>query len=829
MGEIWRQLQYLLRRRRIQRELEEEMAAHRAAMGDPRGFGSPLKIREDSNEVWGFGWLDRLWQDLQFASRILRRSPGFTLTAVAVLALGIGLNVTAFGFLNTAMFRPLPGIRDPHTLMRLTRKSPESSSTNVSYPALDFYRRNNKVFTSMLGTSGAELAYAESERWKAQFVTRNFFSELGAGAAYGHLFHPGAGEPGDVVLSDAFFQRRFGGDVSIVGKPMLLNRKAAKVVGVVGADFQGLDPIGTDVWAVIEDHPHFFEDSTLLSNSTIQPLQLYGRLAAGVSPDIAREAMRPVVNARREIAPQEIWKDEFLHVEPGAYVLHGNHSRLVGPLLLAGTLLLLVLATACANLGNLLLARGVTREREISIRTSVGASRARIVRQLMTESAALALLGAFAALVLSAIVTNAMVKALDWPSYVSAAPDWRVVAFAFGSALLASIFFGFAPALQATRTNAPRAARLRLILIGTQAAASCTLLILSGLLTRGLQNATLAAPGFSFEQSAIIDPNLYGVGREGRSARLYFEELRSRIERVAKVEATALATIPPLGQRNSVRVHPIGRLQVNGIEGSYFETMQIPLLRGRTFRAGDRDVTILSGRAASRMWPNEDPLSKEYVSRDGKSRWEVVGIAANASIDSPGDPDGLEIYFPIQESEMQSAVLLVRTSDLNAIHNTLRRTANGVDSRVIPTVEPMRDGMQRRLNNSRSGAMAVSMLGAVSLLLSVVGFAGLISFAVTQRTREIGIRLALGATRWQVIRIGLDRLLLPTGAGLAVGMLAGAGLAYLLRSQLYGLSNLDPVSFAMAPLLFLAAALAFSMGPLSRAARVDPAIALRHD
>jgi predicted permease len=824
MSEIWRRIQYLLFRNRIQRELEEELAAHRAQMSEPQSFGSTLKIREDSNEVWGFGWLERLLQDLRYAVRLMRRSPGFTLTAISVLAFGIGLNVAAFGLLNTVMFRPLPGIRDPHRLVRMWRKSPEGTSSNTSYPAFDFYRRNNQVFSSMLALSSGELSFGESERWKSKFVTRNFFETLGAGAAYGRLV---ATEPGDVVLSSAFFERRFGADVSMLGKPILLNRKAARIVGVAAADFQGLDPEGADAWARVEDHPHFFEGSSLLTSYEMQPMHIYGRLSPGVSPSMAEEALRPLVDERRKLAPLEIWNNEFLWVQPGAYIFH-NTQKLGGPLLLASTLLFLVLATACANLGNLLLARSVTREREISIRAAIGANRGRIIRQLMTESILLALAGAVAGLALSTVTIAAVVRMMDLPSLFAVAPDWRVTAFAFGSALVASLLFGLAPALQATRANPRRGARLRLALIATQAAASCALLILSGLLTRGLQRANDTTPGFAYQESAVVDPNLSGIGLDATSTKLYIDELRTRLAGVNGVESTALATLPPLGYRTSNRRLPQGTLLLNRVDSRYFEAMKIPLLRGRTFVGGDLDAVILSERAATRLYPNQDPLGKEYNSGNANERLTVVGVAANAPITSPGDPDAMEAYFPMQVAD-QSAVIIVRTSHLDSTLKDLQRAANGIDRRVIPQVSAMRDSMARRISNSSTGAMAVALLGAVALALALVGFAGLISFAVTQRTREIGLRLALGATRFEVMRIGLDRMILPTTAGLIAGMAAASGLAYVMRAELYGLSSLDPVSFGLAPLLFLAFALLCSMGPLSRAARVDPATALRHE
>ena len=538
--------------------------------------------------------------------------------------------------------------------------------------------------------------------------------------------------------------------------------------------------------------------------------------------------MRPVVNAWREVSPADVWKDEYLLVTPGAYAMQGQ-DKIVVPLLIASSLLLLVLATACANLGNLLLARSVSRERELAIRTAVGANRGRIVRQLMTESAALALLGAGAGLALSMVATSVLVRLLDWPSFVDATPDWRVVAFAFGSGLLASLFFGLAPALQATRTDAKRAARLRLTLVGLQAAASCVLLIVSGLLLRGLNKAVSEEPGFAYAQSGVVDPDLHAVGREGAAARLYFQELQSRLTQLNGVEATAIATVPPLDRRTINLRHAIGSLLLNHISPDYFATMQIPLLRGRTFQAGDRDVAILGERAANRLWPNQDPIGKEFLPAPGEARWTVVGVAANAPVTSPGDPDAMEVYRPVEDGNLREAFVLVRAARWSGVHQPVQDAANEVDPRVIPKLTPMAEGMERRLRNSRSGALTVAFLGFVSLTLAVVGFAGLISFAVTQRTREIGIRLALGASHWEGMRVGLDRLLVPTLIGLVTGAAGAAGLADLLRSQLYGLSSLDPVSFLGAPVLFLAVALVFSVGPLHRASRVDPSIALRHD
>lgn len=348
-------------------------------------------------------------------------------------------------------------------------------------------------------------------------------------------------------------------------------------------------------------------------------------------------------------------------------------------------------------------------------------------------------------------------------------------------------------------------------LIAIQAAASCILLITSGLLTRGIYNGVSEKPGFVYEHSFAIDPGLQSVGIENQKARLYFNELRTRIDQISGVESTSIATIPPLGNRRSVRLSKVGPLYINNIDRNYFDTMRIPLLRGRTFLPNEQNVLILSDRAASRLWPNEDPLGKEFVTEDGKNRWPFIAIAANAPVNDPGEPDAMEIYHPLTDADLTFGVLLVCTTNRTQAQQALQKTANSSNASVIPDIETMRSGMDRRLRNSRT-----------------VGFAGLISFAITQRTREIGIRIALGATRWQVMHLGFDRLIPPTAIGIAIGMVAAA-LGHALRAELYGLSALDPLTFIFTPILFLTTALIFSISPLTRAAKIDPSTSLRHE
>lgn len=825
MGEIWRRLLYLFERRRMERELQLEMEAHRAEMGEPQHFGSTLKLREEAHDAWGFGWLERLMQDLRYAMRGLRRSPGFTLTALAVLAIGIGLNVTAFGILNAAMFRPLPGIDDAPRVVRLTRRSPSSSSTNVSYPSFDFYARHQQVLTPLFAEAGMQFLYGEQERWRGNLVTPGYFAGLGVGASLGGVE---MNEPGDIVLSAKFFESRFGSDASVIGRIVRLNNKTARVVGIAASEFLGLEGVGCDLWGRIEDHAHFFEGSQILQSTTLDPLHVFARLKPGWTVEAAEAALRPLVDERRKQSPAEIWDQEFLRITPGAY-LSTNLQKVTAQMSIAGILLLLVLLTACANLGNLLLARSVARQREISIRMAVGASRWRVVRQLMTESLLLAMLGAACALALSTVISRLIAVWLDWPSFIVVTPDWRVILFSVGTGFLAAMMFGLAPALAAVRANARRSTRLRLTLVGAQAAACCVLLIVSGLLVRGLWKGTFSGPGFVYAESVVVDTGVLLAGKTGDAVRVYFEALDAKVRAVPGVEATALATVPPLGQRNSNIGTKAGPALLNSISPNYFVTMGIDLRFGRTFAPGDKDVIIVGERLAARLWPNENPLGKEYRSVDGKLRWAVVGVAADAPIYSPGNSDAMEMYRPLNVESMGEAALLVRTRKLDAALESIRKAGKAADPAVLTSYKPMREGMARRLRNSQAEVLGVGMLAGITLLLALVGFVGLIAFTVTQRTREIGVRLAMGATRFDVMRVGLDRILSPTLVGLLAGIVLAAAMAKWLRSELYGLSNLDPVSYVAAPVLFLACALLFSLAPLRRAARVDPATALRHD
>ncbi len=832
MGQLWRRIRYLLARRRHDRELAEEMAAHREMLerdGHAR-FGHPLLLREDAREAWGWMWLDRLQQDLAYGARILRRSPGFALSAVAILALGIGVNLAAFHLLNFMVFKPLP-VRDPDSIVSFTRASPRFSASSVPYPAVEFYRRHNTPLSAVMVTAPAVLTLGRdfTNPISAEFVTANFFTELGAIPAYGRGLDPGTdGQPGAepvAVLSYGFWQSRFGADPRIVGTTIQLNRKPVTVVGVAPYDFMGLNADLTAVWLPITSHPYLVQGSNLLTEFRMNSVRMFGRLKPGVTMPQAEEALKPLVAEMHRQHPDFFQKEEYLAVRPGGYLADLNNAPL--PILgLFAALVLLILVVACANLGSLMLARAVTREREIAIRVSIGAGRGRIIRQLLTESVLLAALGATAGMGASALMIQFFILVLGLPGLYRFAVDMRVFLVALGLTFLATLSFGLAPALQAARPG-HRAHRARRVLIAAQVAASCVLLIVSGLMVRSLRIALGTHPGFEYERAVTLDPVLGLHGYKGEAAAGYLEELRNRILRIPGVESAALCTMPPFAGRVSVTSSQEPRpwsAHGNDVDPNYFRTMEIPLLRGRNFVPGEkRDKAIVSETLARNLWPGEDPLGKTL---DDET---VVGVVGRARTVAMAQTD-FEVYYPLQSRDAQSAVLLVKTAGPPEAHvDSLRSAAQALDPKVMPAVTLMKESYRRRMQSAGRGAIVVSVMGLLAALLAATGVYGLVAYAVSQRQKEIGIRVALGAPRAHILTLVLRQFYKPVGAGIAIGMAFAAGLSAALRSLLFGMSHLDPLSYVLAVIFFLMLAGAAALVPARKALRVDPMVALRHE
>ena len=841
MNEFFRRIRYLLNRRRFDQELASDMEFHRemaARAGAERGhFGNTLLLREEARDAWGWTWIDRLAQDLRYAARMLRKSPVFTAVAVLMLALGIGVNVAAFGFFDLMFLRPLP-VRDPGTLLRFDRSAPQDYSDNFVYPEVAFYREHSKTLSAVLAVNFGKLTIEGGEQQlNAHFVTGNFFSELGATARLGRMLDPARDEaPGAepvVVLDQGFWQRHFGADPSIVGKTIRLNAQPATVVGIASSEFSGLGSGIPDLWAPITQQPYFVKGSRItdFSEGGISVL-MWGRLQTkpqpGLNPKAAEEELRSLAAELHRQHPNDVWEKESLPSTPGGYANSIRHE-MYPVLALVGALGLLILAAACGNLGSLLLARGVAREREIAIRVAVGAGRGRLIRQLFTESLVLALLGSAAGLALGHLVLRVLMVWAEVPAWIDPTPDPRVIAFAIGMGFAAAILFGLTPAWQAARQR-HRATITRQLLIGAQVAASCVLLIVAALLVRALDRAMFAHRGFEYQQVISMDPHFHGSSSD--EARAYLDALETRLRGLPGVEAVSMVSNPPLGNRWTVaRAEVAGRavnIHYNHIDPPFFQTMQIPLLRGRNLMRGDTRGIVVSESLARLQWPAEDPIGKLFRTR--ADNFTVVGVSGNARLVSPGDSDAVEIYQLADAEILPSMVVLVKTAGPpEGLVPFAASIAKSIDSKLVPEVQLMKNAFREKLQTAEYVALAVSLLGLVALLLACAGIVGLVGYAVSQRTKEIGIRMALGARPAHVLSVVLRQFSLPVAAGLLVGVGGAAALSQILRQQLYGVSNLDPMAYLGAIAVFAVTVALAALLPARRALRVDPMRALRYE
>lgn len=852
MGQFFRRLRYLLNRRRLDQELQIDLEFHgeMAARGNRR-LGNTLRLREDAREAWGWMWIDRLGQDLRYAARTLRRSPGFTLAAVLVLATGIGINITAFGLFDMSVLKSLP-VRDPDTILQFHRTSSQGSATLVTYPAVEFYAAHSTKLSAVMAMSAAALTLGDDTNpVSARFVTPNFFGELGAQPALGRVLNPAWDASSDsdpvVVLDYRFWQRRFASSPSVVGSTIRLNRRSVVVIGVAPPKFTGLESGRSDVWLPIARLPYFVPGSPLLTSINFgEGVILWGRLKQAVPAKVAEQELSALTSALRAEHPENFWPDERLAGQPGAYASERGPESYAAFGLVAA-LVLLILVVACANLGGLLLARGVAREREIAIRVALGAGRKRIVRQLFTETLLLALVGSGVGLALSYALQRTWMALTETPPWVNPVPDWRVSLFAVSMGLLAALWFGAAPALQAARRpcGSPSSigrrseSRARKALVGAQVAASSMLLIVAGLLVHALQHALYTPPGFEVEHVVAIDPGLAAHGFKPAEAENYLDDITSRLRQVPGVESVSRSSVPPLGDNNLsiIRMTVAGRrvdAYVNHVDPEFFRSMGIPLLQGRNFTPGDTDAIILSESLARREWPGGDGLGKRLSTgpdETGKDRkYTVIGVAGNARIAALHDSEAVEIYHLAQDGDMPSMSVLVRLrgSSQGPVAN-FRSLASEINPQVLPAIHPLKSSFREQLQPLQRGALLASAMGAIALLLAVLGILGLVAYAVSRRAQEIGIRIVLGAGPMDVLRTILGQFLRPVVLGVLLGAIGAAALSQLLRHALYGISSLDVVSFSAAIGLTVAISALAALVPARRALRIDPMRALRHD
>jgi predicted permease len=811
---IVRRLWYLLNRRRLQRDLAREMAAHRAMMAEPSRFGSMLRLREESADAWGWTWLDDLGRDLAYGVRQLKNAPRFTIAALSLLTLGAGVALSLLHVANAARFY-LYAVPDADRLVRVTRQSPEIIST-FPWVAVTLYRAHGTTFSYLVSESlGTRVSTDDDPApLAAAFVSGNYFRDLKVVAAAGRLPGDGDARPEAApaaALGHSYWRRHFASDPGVVGRMLRVNGTPVHVIGVLPVDFDGLGPprrTEIDIWMPMAVRPRVIERSRPLDDVTRSDSAIYGTLAAGVTFEAAAAQLQTLTQQLRREQPQ------IRDREPVEVVSLIRPARFEADVAVLYVLFFLIFFSACANLGNMLLARGLARRREVDIRFALGASRRRVVRQLVTENLLLAVLGCATGTVAGYAGANLLLRVFSYvPAGAHIVLDQRMLIASMTMIVVAMLGFGMAPIVDAMRRRktSPRA---RHVLVAVQVTSSAVLLILGTLLARGDQRMRAVDLSFDYARTVVVDPHFTArtLSPDEQSAML--SDMTARLARLPGVDGVSLMVTGPL-----MTGMPALSQQV---APSYFTLLGLSVIRGRTFLDREPNVVMVSESAARAMWPDRDALGQIW-SGPGGSRFEVVGIVKDSGLSVRRGSTPGEAYFPVPAANLSRSALLVHTN--GDPHRLLRDArAAAAPAGVTPSATTMADTLDLP---QQSMANVIGLLGSLATLLAFTGVFGLVSFAVAQRTREIGVRVALGARRIDILRMVLAHQARP----LAYGSLAGIGLAIAasqtLRSQLHGLAPLDPISFGAGVAGVAAVALAAMLLPARRALRIDPASVLR--
>jgi predicted permease len=824
--------------------------------------------------------METMLQDLRYGFRMLIKSPGFAAVAVLSLALGIGANTAIFSFVNAVLLRPLP-VASPDELMFVFSGRSDSPYSVSSYPDYVDYRDRNEVFSGLAAFSSVSVSMTigdQADTVSGEIVTGNYFDLLGVKLPQGRAFLPEEDQtPGAhavAVISHALWQRRFGGDPNFLGKELTVNGRSFTVVGIAPAGFNGASVGQTaDIYipmmmqTVVRPPRGGYSgemDADLLTKRGPRWLNLLGRLKPGINQEQAQAAMSTIASQLEQAYPSTN-RGVGVTLFPANKGNPDSRSQTVSVAWLLMGVVGLVLLIACFNVANLLLSRASARRKEISIRLALGASRHRLVRQLLTESLLLSVMGGAVGLMLALWITDILKSTLTAvriiPLNVDLSLDSSVLLFTLSLSVATGLIFGLAPALQASKPDivpalkdeatlvghGSRAFNLRNALVVCQVAISLVLLICAGLFLRSLRNAEAIDPGFNPDNVLNVPLNINLLKYTKPQGRDFYQQVIEKVESLPGVKSATLARVVSLsggGRQSSIYIEGqepppqdnpnIVNANVVGVR--YLETMGIPLLRGRDFTPQDREgapaVAVISEAFARRFWPGEDPLGKRLSLRAANGPFiEVVGVAKDGKYITLGEEPRSMLYLPLLQNHETGMTMHIRTTgDPMSIASGVRAAIASLEKN-LPTYDmrTMNEQLSSSLFPARMGATLLVVFGLLALLLAAVGIYGVMGYSVARRTREIGIRMALGAQRGDVLKLVLKEGLTMVGIGVALGLIGAFFATSLLASFLYGVSVTDPITFIVISLILAGVALGAGFVPARRATKVDPLVALRYE
>ncbi len=895
----------LFRRRRLYNDLSEEIQEHlrekieelaaggmsrkEAALAARREFGNVTLLEERGREVWQWGPIENFFADVRFGLRQLRRSPGLTAVAVLSLALGIGANTAIFSLMNTVMLRELP-VQNPSQLVLFgTGRAAGDTSAFAFTDAYSylFYRemqQKSQVFSSvsavlsvMFGKMhGAVGGSANLEPMDVQLVSGAYFPMLGVKPIMGRAFtgaddEPAGGHP-IAMVSYSWWKRRFGRDPAILGKTVTLGSTVYTIIGVTPSEFFGTT-VGEspDLWIPLSMEKQVSPGWNGLDNKWFESLYILGRIKPGVTMIqaeanvnlLARQIWHGFKGPVLTKSQQQRLDHAHIQLTPAGRGLSHLRFEFSLPLQILMIIVGLVLLIACANIANLLLARATTRQREIAVRMAVGAGRARLIRQMLTESLLMAFFGGVLGVVFAWWASGAllsMVSSGPQPSPLNVAPDTRVLVFTFVVSLITALLFGTVPALRATRVDLTPALKdgrgtasassrspLAKALIVSQVALSLVLLIGAGLFLRTLVNLANVNTGFNKENVLLfgIDPVDVGYKEDARLANLY-QQIEQRVSAQPGVRAASVSffTFNQGAWGDDVIVHGRGPTPQNNhnvihnvVGPGYFTTMGIPLLVGRLLSPHDTatstKVAVINETMARQFFPGGSPIGRRFDIDDAKhdSNIEVVGVVKDAKYMRLREMPYPAAYYPYTQINGYYNDFEVRYSgDPAAIISEVRRAVGEVDRSLPITYEnTLAQQVDQSIASETLTARLSAFFGLLAVFLACIGIYGLMSYAVTRRTNEIGIRMALGAGRSTVLWMVLRESLILVGLGLVIGLPVALAADRLVSKMLFGLKPTDPISVLAAVVLMLAVAMLAGYVPARRASRVDPMVALRYE